>query len=169
MNRQWHRIMGLSAAIVLVACLAGFAWDSGGPDEQEREVKESEVPAPALAALKKLAVTAKIMAFEEEIEHGHTFYEGSWKGPHGKVDALVTASGDLVEIEETVSAGMVPKPVLAGAKRAAGKDAKLYFEKKTMILYEVKFRKGDRRHEIVYSPDGRVHEHEEDEGHAEDD
>ncbi|MBN2563948.1 MAG: hypothetical protein JXQ75_23785 [Phycisphaerae bacterium] len=169
MNKPWYRIVGLSAAVVLVAGLVVFAWNSGGPDEQERVVKESEVPASALAALKKLAGTAKITEFEEAIEHGHTFYECSWDGPHGKVEVQVTPSGDLVETEETVPAGMVPKAVLAEAKRAAGKDAKLYCEKKTMILYEVKFSKGDRRHEMLFSPDGRVHEQEEEGGHAEDD
>ncbi|MCK6486457.1 MAG: hypothetical protein L6R00_20260 [Phycisphaerae bacterium] len=129
--------------------------------EQEREVREAEVPKAALAALKKLAGTNPIVEFAEEIEHGVTYYEGSWKGPNGNVDVLVTTAGDVVEIEEVVPIGEVPKPVLDKARRAAGEDAKLYVEKKTVIFYEVKYRKDDRRHEVLLSPDGREHEHEE--------
>ncbi|MBI5865327.1 MAG: PepSY-like domain-containing protein [Planctomycetes bacterium] len=126
-------------------------------DEQEREVKEAEVPPPALAALKKLAGEAKIAEFAEEIEHGGKFYEGSWKVAGGTgMDALVTATGALVELEEEVKAEQVPAAVFAAVKKAAGPDAKLFCEKKTMILYEVKFSKGEERHELLYTPDGRV-------------
>ena len=136
-------------------------------EEQERKVKENEVPAAALATLKKHAAGNPIIEFEEEIEHGTKFYEGSWKTPTGKVDTLVTEAGDLVEIEEQVSGDTLPKSVLAAAEKAAGKDAKFFFEKKTLVMYEVKFRKGDRRHEIVLTPDGRQHEHEEEQGNEE--
>jgi len=129
--------------------------------ETEREVTEAQVPAPALAELKKLAGRATITEFAEEVEHGHTFYEGSWQTPSGaKMDVLVTASGDLVEIEERVTADQVPEAVLKAAGKAAGKGAKLGFEKKTMVLYEVKFRKGGRRHELLLTPDGRAVEEE---------
>lgn len=130
-------------------------------EEQERQVKESEVPKAALDTLKKMANGATITEFSEEIEHGVTYYEGSWKGAGGHIDVLVTAAGDLVEIEEAVSMDSVPKAVLAKSRELAGKDAALRFEKKTYISYEVKFRKGDRRHEVLIGPDGRTHEHEE--------
>jgi uncharacterized membrane protein YkoI len=134
-------------------------------EEQEREVTEAEVPAPALAALKKLAAGAKFTEFAEEIEHGSTFYEGSWKtAAGGNVDALVTSAGDLVEIEEQVGPDQVPAAVLAAVRKLAGPDAGLFCEKKTLILYEVKFRKDDQRHEILYTPDGRPLEKEIEEG-----
>ncbi|HUU94471.1 MAG TPA: PepSY-like domain-containing protein [Phycisphaerae bacterium] len=124
--------------------------------EYEREVTEAEVPPAALAALKKLAAGAKITEFAEEIEHGSTFYEGSWKTAAGSnVDALVTSAGDLVEIEEQVAPDQVPAAILAAVRKLSGQDAPLFCEKKTMILYEVKFRKGDRRHELLLTPDGR--------------
>jgi hypothetical protein len=129
--------------------------------ESERAVTGAEVPDAALTALKKLAAGAKITAFAEEVEHGHTFYEGSWKGPSGtNTDVLVTASGDLVEIEERVAADQVPAAVLAAARKAAGKGAELVLEKKTMVLYEAKFRKANRGQELLLSPEGRVVENE---------
>lgn len=136
-----------------------------GHGETERKVTEAQVPAAALATLKKLAGRATITEFAEEIEHGHTFYEGSWQAPsRGKMDVLVTASGDLVEIEERVTADQVPEAVLKAAGKAAGKGAKLGLEKKTMLLYEVKFRKGNRRHELLLTPDGRLVEEEVEKG-----
>jgi len=139
-------------------------------EEQEREVTEAEVPAPALAALKKLAGGAKITEFAEEIEHGSTFYEGSWKTAAGSnVDAVVTPAGDLVEIEEQIDPDQVPAAVLAAVKKLSGPDAPLFCEKKTMILYEVKFRKGDQRHEILYTPDGRTLEKDIEKGDRDDD
>ncbi len=138
--------------------------------EAEREVTEAQVPAAALAALKKLAAGAKITDFAEEIEYGHTFYEGSWKPPsRGKMDVLVTPTGDLVEIEERVGTDQVPAAVLKAARKAANKGAQLAFEKKTMILYEVKFRKADGRHELLLTPDGRRVEEEIEKGNPHDD
>lgn len=135
----------------------GEEQEESQPEEQEREVKEAEVPAPALAALEKLAGGATITEFAEEIEHGCKFYEGSWKTPAGgNVDALVTSAGDLVEIEEQVSLDQVPAKVLAEVRKLSRPDARLFCEKKTMILYEVKFQEDDKRYEILYTPDGRT-------------
>jgi excinuclease UvrABC nuclease subunit len=132
-----------------------------GKAEFERKVNASNIPAAALAALKKIANGAKIIEFAEEIEFGHTFYEGSWKHRSGaNMDVLVTQTGDLVEIEQEMDIDQVPKATLKMARKAAGKDAELAFEKKTMILYEVKFKKGDSRHELLLTPDGRTVEEE---------
>jgi len=130
--------------------------DNKGKGEVERKVKETKVPAAALAALKKLADGAKITEFAEEVEFGHTFYEGSWKHRSGaNMDVLVTQTGDLVEIEQQVNIKKVPRAALKMARKVAGKDVELVFEKKTMILYEVKFKKGNSQHELLLTPDGR--------------
>lgn len=124
--------------------------------ESERKVGTKEVPEAALATLKKLAAGATITEFAEEKEHGHTFYEGSWNVPgKGKRDVLVTPTGDLVEIEQSVGAAQVPKAVEAVARKAAGADVGLAFEKKTVILYEARFRHGDHWQELLLTPDGR--------------
>lgn len=129
--------------------------------EYEHEVTEARVPAAALATLKKLAGDAKITEFAEEVEHGHIFYEGSWKTPAGtNVDGLVTAAGDLVEIEERVRADQVPVAVVAAVKDLGGGETHLAFEKKTSIFYEAKFRKDDHFYEVLFTPDGRTVEKE---------
>ena len=144
--------------------------DNKGKGEIERKVKEAKVPAAALAALKKLADGAKITEFAEEVEFGHTFYEGSWKHHSGaNMDVLVTQTGDLVEIEQQVNTKKVPSAALKMARKVAGKDVELVFEKKTMILYEVKFKKADSRHELLLTPDGRRVEEEIQKGKPEND
>ena len=155
----WRKFAIVTTTICGIGLVA-LAQAPKEPNEQERQIKEAEVPAAALATLKKLAGASDITGFSEEIEHGHTYYEGSWKGAGGKLDALVTADGDLVEIEESISQNALPKPVLENVRTIAGDDAKLYVEKKTVVFYEIKFKKDNRRHAIVFSPDGRQHEHE---------
>lgn len=166
MSRPTFNQCAIAFCALMVA--AGVAIVNAGQPpkagEHERKVKETEVPKPALEALKKLAGGNALTELAEETEHGLMYYEGSWKGPNGKVDALVTAQGDLVEIEEAISTSDLPKAVMEMAQSAAGKDAKFQVEKKTIVLYEVKFLKNNRKHEVVYSPDGRAHEHEEEDG-----
>ncbi len=163
--------------IALVACIACGSMSVAivrafGPPkegESERRVKESEVPKAAMSTLKKHAGEHAITEFAEEIEHGCKYYEGSWKTTAGHVDVLVTEAGALVEIEEGVSADSIPAAVAAAVEKSAGKGAKLRYEKKTMVMYEVKFEKDNRRHELVLSPDGREHEHEDEQAGKDED
>lgn len=168
MRRKNWKLVAVMILLAVMLCAATYARkgkDQGKrasiaeavqPTEAERQVTEAQVPAAALAALKKLAAGAEITNFAEEIEHGSTFYEGSWKTPSGaNMDVLVTPAGDLVEIEEQTSIDKVPAAALNVARKAAGRETELAFEKKTTILYEVKFQKGESRHELLLTPDGR--------------
>ena len=184
-RRHWKLVVVLVLVGVMV-CVAASAQKgkkkakqlaAAKAGEAERTVTAAEVPAAALAALKKLAAGAEITEFAEEMEHGSTFYEGSWKAPSGaNMDVLVTPTGDLVEIEEQVNSDQVPAVVLKVARKAAGKKAELAFEKKTMILYEAKFQKAKGQRELLLTPDGQRFEEKankgktgDDEGNDEDD
>ena len=155
-------IVLLLMAIMLSVAGCAAADQPKKPAEVEREVTAGEVPKPALKTLKRRSRDAEITEFAEEIEHGHTFYEGSWKNKRtGKnIDMLVTKAGAVVEIEEEVGIKAVPKAVSKAARQAAGKNVKLAFEKKTMVLYEVKFTKNGKRYELLLTPDGRTIEEE---------
>ena len=174
MRRRHLKLIAVMILLGVMLCAAVYARESkkrirrsssAKAGETERKVTEAQVPAAALATLRKLARGAEITEFAEEIEFGHTFYEGSWKSRSGAImDVLVTQTGDLVEIEERVGTDNVPAAVLKAARKAAGKGTELAFEKKTMILYEVKFRKGDSRHELLLTPDARRVEEEVEKG-----
>jgi len=176
-QRRWQ-LAGIAFLLALMLCAVGYAArartkrkPAAAPKagESERKVTEAEVPKAALAMLKRLARGAKITEFAEEIEHGSTFYEGSWKSRSGSnMDVLVTAAGALVEIEEQIKTDKVPAAVLKAVRKAAGKQVDIACERKTMILYEIKFRKGDGLCELLLTPDGRVVEKEVEKGKSED-
>jgi hypothetical protein len=130
-----------------------FADDERAAQDGEREVKQADVPAKALVGLKKVAGEATFTEFAEEVEHGHKFYEGSFKGPDGNVDVLVTEAGDLVEVEESIPAAKAPEAVRMAAQQQAEKGAT--FERKTLYLYEVHFKKNGKDNELIFTTDGR--------------
>jgi len=142
MNSKYWKLIAVTILFGATLCAAVYAAQGAKATETERKVTEAEVPAAALVTLKKTAVGAKIFEFTEEVEDSHTFYEGSWKAPSVvQVDVLVTKTGDLVAIEEGLSADEVPAVVLKAALKAAGSGVELALERKTTILYETKFEK----------------------------
>ena len=174
MNWKYHVVVVSAMSIVLGGGLSAWSQEKGKkPQEsgdQERQVKEGDVPAAALAALKKLAGSTKITEFAEEIENGHKFYEGSWKGADGNIDGLVTEAGDVVEIEESVPMTSVPASVREAAAKEAGEGAKLTFEKKTVYMFEIHFKKDGKSAEMIFTPDGgRFVEASEEKGEDDDD
>ncbi len=153
---QRTRLGAAAASVCLVGALLVAAENKKAqPQESERKVQESEVPAPALAALKKLSGGAAIHEYAEEIEHGHKFYEGSWKSADGHVDGLVTEAGDVVEIEEGIPSEKAPASVRAAFKKTAGNDTPVKIERKTFFVYEGHFKKDGKGHEVIFTPDGR--------------
>ena len=153
--KYWKTIIVI-ISFGIILCASSCSLLGTETKEIERKVTKADVPAAALSSLKKLADGAEITEFAEEIDKGNTFYEGSWETSLGiKTDVLVTASGDLVEIEEQVSENQVPDAVLKLARETAGQGNPLTFEKKTFFLYEVKFEKGNKEHEILLTPDAR--------------
>lgn len=147
----------VAAVGALAFCLLGaflvFADDEKAAQDGEREVKQADVPAKALAGLKKVAGEETFTEFAEEIEHGHKFYEGTFKGPDGNIDVLVTEAGDLVEVEESIPAAKAPEAVRIAAEQQAGKSAT--FERKTLCLYEIHFKKDCKDQELIFTTDAR--------------
>ncbi|HVP12673.1 MAG TPA: hypothetical protein VMV94_15965 [Phycisphaerae bacterium] len=163
MLRKFGILAAVGVSFVLLGGLIAFAQDKGekgekkGKEPKEREVKEAEVPPAVMAAAKKAAGTAKIEKFSVEMERGHKYFEATFTGPDGKTDVLISESGEVIEIEEGIPAEKVPAGVKAAVEKEAGKDAKITFEKKTVVMYEAKFTKGDKKHEIMLLPDGTRH------------
>lgn len=153
MKRNLVLISVVAVASFAAGGLVVRAQDKGKVEDYEKKVKEADVPAPALAALKKLADGAAFTEFAEEVEHGVKYYEGSWKGPDGNVDALVTEGGEVVEIEESMPADKIPAGVRAAAEKAGAKDGT--FERKTLYLYEVHFKKDGKPHELIFGANGQ--------------
>jgi len=122
-----------TVSLLLVGGLLVWAQEKKGAPPHEREVTEAEVPPAALAALKKLAGAAAFTEFAEEVEHGRKFYEGSWKGPDGNVDAVVTPTGDVVEIEEILPPEKIPAGDRLGLKTGSARLRRLGIDRHTVL------------------------------------
>lgn len=155
MQRSRSYFVACSASVFMLAAMFSFAQNKPAAKDYEKQVKEAEVPKAALDALKKLSGGAAFTEFAEEVEHGHKFYEGSWKGPDGNVDGLVSEAGDIVELEEAIPATKVPEGARAAIEKEAGKDATVHYEKKTIYLYEAHFKKDGKGREVIVTADGR--------------
>jgi len=170
MKSKYWKLIAVMVFFGAMLCAAVYAAQAAKATDTEHKLTEAEVPATALATLKKMAAGAKIFEFAEEVEDGHTFYEGSWKAPSGvQVDVLVTKTGDLVTIEEGVSANEVPADVLKAARQAAGSNTELTLERKTTILYEIKFEKAGAEQELLLTPNGDKVEEDTQKGPSDDD
>ena len=83
----------------------------------ERPLAEAAVPAKALQALRRAASDHELVAFEEEIRDGQSYYEGEWQTGRGTAVATVTADGVLIETEREVSAEKVPRGIREAAEK----------------------------------------------------
>ncbi len=127
----------------------------------ERRIAETDVPAPALAALKKAAAGAKFEELEEETISGHKHYEAEWRTSGGEVEMSVTAAGEIIEIEEELAADAAPAAVRAAAKAAAG-DTKFTVSKLTITIYEIEYTAAGKHHEKMFLADGCVAQNDDD-------
>jgi uncharacterized membrane protein YkoI len=153
------------ATIVALICLAAITGIAVAGDEEKTSL--DQIPAAAREALVKAAGDATITGVEREKKHGTVFYEGAWKVNGREKEAKVTADGLLVEIEEEVDAKNVPSSVQAVAAKEFPAGAKVEYEKKTMVVYEVEAKVDGQEKELIVSPVGKIlmkkHEAKEDE------
>lgn len=120
--------------------------DDEGDDEDERDeehgsevVKKltiADVPSAARAAITKRAGDAKLVGVESMTEAGHTVYEAAWMKGEAKIEVIVSAAGNVIAEETSLTLDQLPKELHDTAKKFAGK-AELKLERKTVVLYEL--------------------------------
>jgi uncharacterized membrane protein YkoI len=132
--------------------------DDEDDEDDDHGLRPEDVPAPARAALRKLADGAKILKVEREQEHGAVLYEAEWMVKGTKHEAAVTEDGALVEMEEVVRLADLPPAVRAAMAKHFPPNAKVQVEKKMIVVYEVAGRVDGKEKEILVFPTGRVQE-----------
>ncbi len=158
----------IALGLGLLGAVAATGW--ANYDDDEEQISIDKVPAKARAALLKHAKGAKFTEVEREKVRGVVFYEAEWKVDGREHEVKVTADGSLVELEEEVDAQSVPAAVRKAASQAFPKSAKLTFEKKMIVLYEVEAKVDGKEREVLISPSGQVHdEHDDDDDDDDDD
>lgn len=137
--------------------------DEEGDEDQDAEEHDSEVtkkitiddvPSAARSAISKRAGDAKLVGIESVTEAGQTVYEAAWMRGDAKIEVLVSAAGNLIAEESSLTLDQLPKELRAIAKKFAGK-AELKLERKTVVLYELEKVSGGKEVEIFVDAAGR--------------
>ena len=102
------------AGLVVSALVAGT---SAG--EQEKKIKRSDLPPAVEKTAQAQSAGATIKGFNEEKEHGKTFYEIEMVVNGHMKDVLVDPAGTVVEVEEQVQLDSLPAAVKAGLQARA--------------------------------------------------
>lgn len=164
--------LAVTAAAVVAATSLAIVQAQNPPKpggSHERRVKEADVPAAALSAIKKLSGATPLAEFEEETKNGQKIYEAEWRTAGGHMEAAVTEAGDLIEQEESVAGDAVPKAAVAAAQATAGDKTPLRWVKKTFVVYEVQFKKDNKHHEVLLNAAGQSSGCDDEDGDDDDD
>jgi len=124
-------------------------------EEEEQAIPLEQVPAKAREALTKLAGGAPIIKVEMEKERAVVLYEATWKVNGQEGEAVVTADGVLVEMEQEVAASAMPAAVKDTANRLLPNAEGLEVVMKTVVMYEVEGKVAGKERKVMISPSGK--------------
>jgi hypothetical protein len=160
--------------VALVSFAAVFAIAAGAlvaRADDEKPVKESEVPKPAIDAVKKKYPTATLKGFEREEEGGKVSYEVKIevkeKEKTRSIEVELSPEGKILAEEEKISEADVPanvKKALAESKYGKWKvksvERVVKEEKESDPFYEFHLADGKKRAEVVFDKNGKITEEE---------
>ncbi len=122
--------------------------------EVSKDISIDKVPQAAREAIGKRAGDAKLVGVEAITEAGATVYEAAWMKGQIKREITVSANGDVISEESSLSLAELPKALQAMAKQfAIGGELKL--ERKSVVLYELEVVKQGKTDEIYVDAAGR--------------
>jgi len=138
-----------------IVILALAACGTAASTSTRRDTLDS-IPNAAAAALRRAAGDAKIEHVERERENGVEVYEASWHVDGLEREAAVTASGELVELEEEVPSAQVPSAVRAAAITKLPNASSIKFVKLMTGNYEAEAIVDGHEQDVTLAPDGRT-------------
>lgn len=153
------KIFGFMFLLVLLLSFASCT------KEHEKEVTEKEVPQVILKAFTTSYPDATIREYSEEVEDGKTYYEISFEFQGAEIDILYNIEGEVVELEETITAEEMPDQIqeaiadeipqfsLIRIERVE-KEGKLFYEAKVLNT------QNNKKYELFFSESGKLMEKE---------
>jgi uncharacterized membrane protein YkoI len=161
LNLKGYRLIGGLLIAAMIVCAGYLAYadhhEEGKEEEDERAITQSEVPPAIMSAAEKEVPGGKFQKAEVEKEHGQEMYEVAFTTAEGqKVEVKYLADGTLIEREEKIPEKALPasvKKALEGLKPAG---SIVEIEKKTVTVYEIKRKAGEKFEEIKINASGRV-------------
>ena len=141
------------AAIVLllVSCTNLFA--------QEKKISEKDMPAAVMSAFHKAYPNAKIKGLSTETEHGKKYYEIESMEGTKHIDLLISKTGKITEVEETIPTDQLPGAVM---KTLEAKFKGLKIEKAEKVTngavsnYELVIESKAGKHEVKLNAAGKL-------------
>lgn len=126
---------------------------------QDKKITKKDVPAAVLKTFESAYPKAKVNNYATEVEKGETFYELETVEGKIKRDLLYKADGTVVEIEESVAPDKLPDAVKKTLNAEFAK-AKIEKSEKTTrgneVTYELIIVAGNKKVEVVFSPEGKI-------------
>ena len=128
-------------------------------EEKETKVALKDLPPAAQKAVQNLIKGAELKGLSKEEENGKTVYEIETLKNGKTRDALIDASGAVLEIEEGTTLNEIPGPAKIAIEKAAtgGKITKVEtVTKGGDITYEAAIKKAGKSSEIKVKADGSI-------------
>jgi hypothetical protein len=133
--------------------------------ENEKKITREQLPAAVQKSVEDQSKGATVRGFNEEREHGKTFYEAEMRVNGHSKDVLFDPEGNIVEIEEEVAYDSLPADVKSGLQSKAGSGKLGKVESLTkqgkVVAYEAKVVNNGKKSEVQVGPDGKRLDHEE--------
>jgi len=125
---------------------------------QDKKIEQNKVPATALTAFHKAYPKAEIKGTSIEKENGHSYYEIESVEGKQHIDLLITASGKITEVEETIPENELPAPVMKSLNvkfkgLKINKAEKVTSGKK--VTYELSIESNKKTHYVTLWPNGK--------------
>lgn len=137
---------------------------AGAARADEKRVKESEVPAPVLAAVAKKYPTAKKTGFSKEVENKQTVFEIDLTDGGKKLEVEVSPEGKILVEEQEIALEAVPANVRKALSDST-KYGKWTVKKAERVVsneneaapsFELHIASGAKKAEVVFDKDGKL-------------
>ncbi len=126
---------------------------------QDQKVDLKKVPAKVLESFHKAYPKADIKGTSIEKENGHSYYEIESMQGTKHIDVLITHSGKITEVEETIPENELPAPVMKTLK-GKFKDLKINKAERVTsgkkVTYELSIESNKKEHGVVLYPNGKI-------------
>lgn len=126
---------------------------------QEKKIDLNKVPKAVLASFHKAYPNAEIKGTSTEKEKGHKYYEIESMEGSKHIDLLISKSGKIEEVEETIPASELPSPVMK-TLNAKFQGLKINRAEKVTsgkkITFELSIESNNKKHGVVILPDGKI-------------
>ena len=150
------QILRCAAIVCMCQLLVGFM---SGASAQDKKIAKKDVPAAVVKAFEGAYPKATVNNYATEVEKGKTFYELETIEGKIKRDLLYESDGTLVELEEVLTADMVPDAIGKAVAAELPKGKIMSGEKTTRgkeVSFDIVVANGKEKEIVKLNADGKI-------------